>query len=237
MNYNWEDILIVGDSFCSHRETSDSWPQILACALTGLKFDQARQPRGKGFAGGAWWSYRKVLMNEFLINPPKVLVICHTEPYRIPNDKDYSLNYKTVEDRVLTIDNKDHPMPLEVAEAAIGYYKELYSFEFHTWAVNQWFIELDNLCKMHKVERVIHLYCFEGEYTDYTFSHGTTVGTPAMSTYVERSRPVFFRFKNKVINHFTVKGNKLFAKSVIDLIENYQGNVRIHRKLVDYGNS
>lgn len=233
--YNWDDILIVGDSFCSHRETKDSWPQIVTCALAGTKFDITKQPRGKGFAGGAWWSYRKVLMQEFAISPPKVLIICHTEPYRIPNDKDYSLNYKTIEHRILTVDNVDHPMPIEVAEAAMAYYKELYSCEFHTWAVYKWFSELDELCKLHNVEKVIHLYCFDGEYTSYTFTQGTTVATPAMFTYAEKSERVFFRFKNKVINHFTVKGNRLFANSIIDLVNNYQGNVRIHKKLVEYG--
>lgn len=235
--YNWDDILIVGDSFCSYRDTSDSWPQIVACALTGKKFDSAVQPRGKGFAGGAWWSYRKVLVREFSIKPPKVLIVCHTEPYRIPNDRDYSLNYVTVEDRIMTVDNEKHPMPVAVAEAAMAYYKELYSNEFHHWAVNQWFLELDNLCKTNNVEKIIHLYCFDGEYTNYTFEHGTTVATPAMSSYAEKSRRVFFRFKNKVINHFTVAGNRLFADSIIDLVENYQGNVRIHKKLVEYGTS
>jgi hypothetical protein len=126
-------------------------------------------------------------------------------------------------------------MPIEVAEAAMAYYKELYSCEFHTWAVYKWFSELDELCKLHNVEKVIHLYCFDGEYTSYTFTRGTTVATPAMFTYAEKSERVFFRFKNKVINHFTVKGNRLFANSIIDLVNNYQGNVRIHKKLVEYG--
>lgn len=236
MKYNWDDILIVGDSFCSYRDTNDSWPQIATCALTGTKFDSKRQPRGKGFAGGAWWSYRKVLLQELAIKPPKVLIVCHTEPYRIPNNQDHSLNFVTAETRMLTVDNEKHPMPLAVAEAAVSYYKELFCIDFYDWANQQWFLELDKLCNEYNVEKVLHLYCFDGPYSDYTFTSGVTVAG-SMSAYAEKSKPVFFRFKNKVINHFTVKGNKLFAESVIDLVENYPGVVRMNKKMVDYGTS
>lgn len=236
MKYNWEDILIVGDSFCSYRDTSDSWPQIATCYLTGSKFDSKREPRGKGFPGGSWWSYRKVLLRELEIKVPKVLIICHTEPYRIPNNQDYSLNYATAESRLITIDNEKHPMPVEVANATVAYYKELFCIDYCDWANKQWFLEVDKLCADYKIEKVLHLYCFDGTYAEHTFTSGVTVAG-SMSSYAEKSRKVFFKFKNKVINHFTVKGNKLFAESVIDLIENYPGVVRMNKKMVNYGTS
>lgn len=236
MTYNWDDILIVGDSFCSYRDTNDSWPQIVTCALTGSKFDSNREPRGKGFAGGAWWSYRKVLLKELEIKVPKVLIIFHTDPYRIPNDKDYSLNYVTVENRILTIDNEKHPMPVNVANAALLYYQELYSNEFAHWAVKRWFLELDDICKKYKIEKVIHLYCFDGDYAEHTFETGVTISTP-LSSYTEKPKKILFKFNSKIINHFSVKGNKLFAESMIDLVNNYPGIVRLNKKMVNYGTS
>jgi hypothetical protein len=235
--YNQNDIVIVGDSFCSHRSERDSWPQLVMLQLTGNKFKSGVEPRGKGFAGGAWWSYRKVLLEELKIRPCKVLVICHTEPFRIPNDNDYSLNFKSVEDRVLHIDNDDYKMPVNLAMAAVGYYKELMSNDFCLWAVQQWFLELDKICTEHNIEKVIHLYCFEGSYTNYTFNNGVTISLP-LCTYQEEARPYFWRFKSRQINHYSIEGNFLFAKKVVELIENYPGNnIRLNIKMVNYGTS
>jgi len=232
--YNADDILIIGDSFCSYRDTKDSWPQIVLSSLTGLKFDSSIEPRGAGFPGGAWWSYRKVLLRELEIKTPKVLIVCHTEPFRIPNDYDYSLNYRSVETKILHVGTSNKSMPNHVAKAAEMYYQELISTDFHLWATNKWFIELDELCAKHNIEKVLHLYCFGGEYTDYTFKHGVTIGIPLFS-YAEDPGSYFWRFKRKKINHFSVQGNDLFGKKVTELINNYPGNgVRLEIKMVNY---
>lgn len=237
IKYNWDDILIVGDSFCDSRDAKDTWPQIVLTNLTGKDFNKSVQPRGQGFPGGAWWAYRKVLLEELSVKVPRVLIVCHTEPFRIPNDKNYSLNFKSVEDRVLHKDGKNHKMPANVARAAELYYKELMCDDFYLWAVKQWFHELDGICAQHGIEKVIHLYSFGGSYSDYTFENGVTISVP-MSSYTEEAETIFWRFKWKLANHFTRKGNRVFADTVLDLVNNYPGDgTRLDIKMVDYGNS
>lgn len=232
--YNSDDFLIVGDSFCSNRTKKYSWPQEVLTHLTNKKFNSKIVPRGKGFSGGAWWSYRKVLLKELEIKVPKVLIICHTEPNRLPNDLDYGINFKSVETKLIDIDNKEYKMPDKIASAAVSYYKELFSFDFNEWAVRQWFKEVDELCETYKIEKVIHLYCFDGKYTDYTFKHGVTISVPLWS-YAEEPKIYFWNLKSITVNHYTPKGNKLFAETIIDLIKNYPGdNVRLDIKLVNY---
>lgn len=237
ITYDWNDILIVGDSFCDSRDAHDTWPQLALTALTGQSFDKNRQPRGRGFPGGAWWAYRKELLAELNIRVPRVLIVCHTEPFRIPNDKNYSLNFKSVEDRVLHKDGKNHRMPARVAEAADLYYQELMCDDFYLWAVKQWFQELDGLCAERGIEKVIHLYSFGGSYTDYTFENGVTVAVP-MSSYAEQAETIFWKFKWKLANHYTRKGNAAFARTIVDLVKNYPGDgVRLNIKMVEYANS
>lgn len=237
MNYQHEDILILGDSFCAYRDTKDSWPQIVLSNLTGSKFDSSVFPRGHGFPGGAWWSTRKLLLKELATKVPKVLIICHTEPFRIPNDYDYSLNLRSVETRILHVGTSNKSMPTEVAKAAELYYKELMSSDFHLWTNLQWFKELDSLCREHNIEKVIHLFCFGGEYTTYTFKHGVTIGVPLFS-YAEEPKAYFWKFRRKKINHFSVQGNFLFAQSITELVNNYAGNEkRLDIKMVNYETS
>lgn len=235
--YQHDDILIIGDSFCSHRDSKDSWPQLVLTHLTGVAFDPNVQPRGKGFRGGAWWSCRKLLLKELQIKVPKVLIMCHTEPFRIPNDSDYSLNFVSVENKTLHVDKTNTAMPEKLAKAAEMYYEQLISFEFHLWANQQWFKELDELCQHYDIEKVLHLYCFEGEYSDYTFKRGTTISVPLFS-YAEKAKKYFWNFKSKEINHFSGQGNMLFAQRAAELISNFPGdNVRLEIKMVNYESS
>lgn len=234
IEYNWDDILIIGDSFCANRDAADTWPQQVLYQLTG---DSQHTVRGQGFPGGAWWAYRKVLVEELKGRPPRVLIVCHTEPFRIPNDNDYSLNFKSVEDRVLHVGNKNRTMPANIARAADLYYKELMCDDFYLWAVKQWFLELDWICAEYNIEKVIHLYSFGGHYSDHTFTNGVTIST-SLSSYAEEAETIFWKFKWKLANHYTRKGNQLFANSIVDLVSNYPGNgVRLDKKLIDYGNS
>lgn len=230
-----KDILIIGDSFCSNRTKKYSWPQVLLSNLIEKEYDSKIIPRGKGFSGGAWWAYRKVLLEELKIHVPKVLIICHTEPFRLPNDRDYGINFTSVETQVIDIDNKNYKMPKEVAVASELYYKHLFSFDFYNWSVSKWFEELDQVCENYGIEKVIHFYCFEGDYTNYTFKKGITIDPPLI-TYAEEPKIKFWKFKSVTINHYTPDGNRLFGEALAKLIKNYPGDGRrITEKMINYG--
>jgi len=233
--YNWNDILIVGDSFCSDRNKKYHWPQILVSNLTGETFNSKRQPRGKGMPGGSWWSYRKIILKELEISIPKILIVCHTEPYRIPNDNDVGLNFRSVETRLINVNDKEYKMPDEVHQAAFQYYKHLMSFDFYNWAVHQWFKELDDIVKKYSIEKIVHFFGFDGDYSNYTFDKGVTIGIP-LYTYAEEQEKYFLNFKKPSGNHYTLKGNELFANTLTDIITDYPGDkTRLNIKMVQYG--
>jgi hypothetical protein len=224
--YNWDDVLILGDSFCGNRSNKNHWPQIVTCSLTGSEFDQVAVPRGRGFPGGSWWSVRK----EFLKSAPcKVAVFCHTEPMRLPNDNDWGINTRSVELKQIHKEHSvDQPMPEDFAVAARLYYEQLISIDYHEWAITQWFKELDEL--LVNVEKSVHLFCFSGPYNNYTFKNGVTLSQPLIQ--YQRKNPIF-RKAAFAPNHFTLDDNVKFAKSILDVINNYPGHGhRIDNKLI-----
>lgn len=226
---NWEDVLIVGDSFCGNRTDKNHWPQYLTSKITGIAFNPTRVPRGQGYPGASWWSVRNRLIKELAIRIPKVLIICHTEPLRIPNDNDWGVNFRSVElGQIHVLNSTDKPMPTNFKLGASLYYQEIMSLNFHEWANLAWFKELNEIAK--PIEKVLHLYCFEGQYTDYTFSKGTTLTVPLI-TY-QREAPIF-RKAAFAPNHFTLQDNIIFAESLARLVDNYPGdNIRIDAKII-----
>jgi hypothetical protein len=224
--YNWDDILILGDSFCGNRSNKNHWPQIVACDLTGSEFEISAVPRGRGFPGGSWWSVRKELLNSA---PYKVAVFCHTEPMRLPNDNDWGVNTRSVELKQIHKEHSvDQPMPEDFALAAKLYYEQLISVDYHEWAITQWFKELDDL--LVNVEKSIHLFCFAGPYTNYTFKNGVTLSQPLIQ--YQQKNPIF-RKATFAPNHFTPEDNVKFAKSILGVINDYPGHGRrIDKKLI-----
>jgi hypothetical protein len=205
--YNWEDILIVGDSFCAERDDDHDWPFIVSNTLSG----SSKNTRGEGFSGASWWSVRKCLLTNLEINTPKILIICHTEPFRIPNDDNYGLNFRSVEVETF---------PTDLQVAARKYYENLMSKDFHEWACLQWFKELDNIIEKHKIEKVIHFFCFGGAYSCYLFNKGVTIKNILYDiSYNTPDQDIV-----KTFNHFTPDGNKTLAKNILNILNDYPGN-------------
>jgi hypothetical protein len=126
-------------------------------------------------------------------------------------------------------DIADIPMSEDFAQAGRLYYEQLISLEFHEWAVKQWFLELDRV--ITPIEKVIHAYCFDGKYTNYTFRHGVTLAYP-MINYQQKT-PMFKKNNNLEANHFTPQINKKFALTLAEIIKNYPGNgVRIESAIL-----
>ena len=230
--YNLDDILIVGDSFCSDRTDKHSWPQQVLNSLTGLRYSSSQIPRGVGYPGGAWWAYRQSLIAELSVKIPKVLIIFHTEPYRLPNNDNLSINYHSVETQLLSSTGKGRKMPKKLAEAALLYYQELICTPFYDWANKQLYRELEKL--IEPIEKVIHIHCFETTF-NYVFAKGTTVTYP-LYKYTETPK-TFLGTRSRPMNHFSVEGNKLFAQSIVKILNNYPADgTEINSKLINYEN-
>jgi len=75
--YTWNDIVILGDSFCSQRKVPNHWPYRLSNLLTDKDPGPTNPARGYGWGGASWWSLKKQLP-FYLKNQPKVLIFCHT---------------------------------------------------------------------------------------------------------------------------------------------------------------
>lgn len=230
MTYDWDDILIVGDSFCRDRYDKNHWPQVLTSSLTNKKIDPACPPRGKGFAGASWWSARKCLLEELEKKTPKVLIFCYTEPFRVPNDQDLGINTKSVLlDRIFVPEGVNPPSE-NFKKAAKGYYEHLISEDFHQWSFIQFLDEVDNLIEKHNIEKSIHLFCFRGPYLERTFKKGITMLFPL---FEYQSALPLWRNRTENPNHFTPEQNIEFGVKLYSIIKNYPGDgVRLNTKLI-----
>ncbi len=227
--YNWNDTLIVADSFCADRKDENSWPQLLTCKLTDKKFEENRIPRGRGFPGASWWPARKRILEDISKIKPKVLIVCHTESFRIPHDKNLGLNTKSIFSNAIYVPEDEQAPNEEFLDAAKKYFMYIFSSDFHLWTHYKWLEEIDEIVKKNEIEKTLHFYCFEAPYNSYVFKNGITVKYP-LANY--QKYPVW-QTQHKILNHFTVGDNIKFAEQVHDLIINYPGNgVVVNKKLL-----
>lgn len=218
MTIRTNDLLILGDSFCSERFKNTDWPVIVQKSLlTNL--------RGQGFPGASWWSVRNSLTQQIKILP-KIAIFCHTEPNRIPHNEDWGLNIGTTELGEIHGYGPDRihvPMPTEFGVACKLYYKHLWIQEYHNWAMTRWLFELDELTK--DIEVVLHFFGFNEIHRYHRFQHGTSFSDPLINY------ATFARVPD-ITNHFDVATNQRFADFVLEHICNYPGpGLRIDRKL------
>lgn len=213
--YEWDDILIVGDSWCSERDNLSYWPNYLLFKLTNIS---EGIPRGKGYQGCAWWSVRKRLINELNTKSAKVVIIIHTEANRIPNDADTPITI-----RMALEPKSSKKIYTIIYNAAAEYYKHLYSDNFHHWAERRWFSELDNFLEKKQVEKVIHLYGVSKEKNQrYKFKHGVTVEHSLQPYIIVNTETVTYP------NHMTYENNQKLAMFLFNLITNYPGHGFVH---------
>lgn len=214
--YNHSDILIVGDSFVKDRTEPTDWPMALTRMLTGSD----NTPLGVGIGGTSWWTARKCIVKALQDQPPKVLVICHTDALRLPSDKDAGLTSGTVLNQTYNTNNS-YWYSKEEFDAAAMYYTHLISNQFHEWARSQWYNELDKLTIA--VPIVIHLHGFPNYKLDkqtesFTFKHGITSTEILFKLQVRESgsihgiHPVSFR------NHFSPANNVKISKALYNAV-------------------
>lgn len=238
--YNYEDILIIGDSFCGNRNHAGTWPYRLLTHLTGKN---EKQVRGQGFPGASWWSTRVELLDHLNYGKcPKILILTHTEPTRIPSDYNFPLNTVSVFDkheknRFFNINksaqpyNKQHlqlTCHKDIIKAAQLYYKYLISEEFHEWAIYKWFHELDSILFRFNIPIIIHIYSFDttmwARYNNrYTFKTGVT----SLETLYELQISIDEDKRNvdKDQNHFPLEHNHLIADSLYEFLMKYDSSM------------
>lgn len=210
--YKWNNIVVVGDSFCYARKTQDHWPYRLTSLLTGE--EPIRPVYGVGIAGTSWWSVKRRL-SRCINSDTKVLIVCHTEPMRLPNDHDYPMS----------VTNAYQNNPGEEWEAARLYYKHLFSEDFHLWCQTQWFKELDDIVeKTPSIEQVYHLQCFYGPWNKHRFKKGVMFDDNLFNYYHHDTDDVTYH------NHLTVKDNRRLAEQLAELIKVYRGDGFVVKK-------
>jgi len=217
--FEWDDILIVGDSFSAHRSDLSHWPMLLTQQLTGEKISsgQNKFPRGKGFTGCSWWSVRKILLEELEKKVPKVLIVTHTEAQRLPSDENFGLNSGSV---FRVGDSETSHIPTSVLLAAQQYYKYLSSVNFQNWAQLQWFNELDDIITAYQIPQVLHVHSFlPWKITDplHVFKTGTTFTTPLWEICDDNKNPNSLA----IFNHFNVPNNMRLAVAFKNALQDY----------------
>lgn len=222
--YSWNDILIVGDSFCQGRFQSYDWPQLLTCAITKTSYRENILPRGSGYPGASWWSVRNCLINELKKTPVKILVLCHTCPYRIPNDLDYGLNFMSTEHAILHQERgSDLIMPEKISLAGKLYYQELISYKFHDWCLKRWYLELDEILSSHEsLEKTIHLFCFEHSF--HQFKNGVSVRDALFNHATE------YKENKTITNHFDLDKNLRLSQKIETILDEYPGDGKIYKE-------
>ena len=215
MIFEHKDILILGDSFCELRSLPSDWPFIVSQKLSNSN----EETRGYGFGGASWWSVRNRLLRELKFSVPKVLILCHTEPNRIPSDYDYGLNSTScldAQNKTGRIKVTDHSLEAwkekKIAIAGTLYYEELWSCDYCKWAMVSWFKELDDLVEVYKIPYVIHLRGF-----DHGIKHIFKNGMTVKENLVDMSL-----VGNEYRNHFTEEMNKKVGNRLVELVLNYQ---------------
>jgi len=220
--YNWDDVLIVGDSWCGERDNLGHWPNLLLFELTDIA---KGIPRGKGFPGCSWWSTRKRLLNELRDKPAKVIIIIHTDPSRIASDEDFPMTVNMAF-RTVTVKGRWETQEKELrARAAAEYYSHLYSANFHIWAEQKWFEELDNFLIDHKDAKIIHLYGHRTNIDNqYKFNMGVTVEPHLYQYYAHNTQNIAYP------NHMSIEHNEKLALSLKNIILNYPGHGYVHKE-------
>jgi len=242
-NISFDDILISGDSFCACRAFPNDWPRLFAEKITKENAGH-RLVRGKGMTGASWWSTRKNIIAEIQSRPVKILICTHTEMQRIPHDEDYGLNSGSAFNIEAYANSKrENKMPIEVLQAAQEYYTHLFCKDYHTWAQQKWFEEIDTLVKMHNIPYVLHLHTFMPWDSKplHIFKNGITFDKalwPNSDDYrIMNDKPKKTIGRHEVIdanlweqnptrNHFTEENNIKFAEILVNAVQDYKNGIK-----------
>jgi len=216
-------LLIVGDSYCRFREEETDWPVVLSRLLDS-------KLEGKGFAGQSFWHQRRwMLQNLEKLKLSATVVICHTDPARMPCVADFSVTPKLIDmksdDAVKSISNLRKPSKFEskhfekLHQLIVDFYKsELFVFDFYEYAWKMWIVELAELTSH---ARVFHLAFNDhvlNELKKINKLHGTIL-TPALyKLSLNENSQWTGNVPDSRRNHLSDKNNVVLANELFSII-------------------
>ena len=213
------NIYIGGDSFCFDRSRfltpnvmSKGWPQLLADNLN-------LNLTGQGFPGRGFWRTRlnliQYIQDRSNFKNTKLFVFCHTGPDRMIHPE-YAKALARTDANGATI--HINSTPYNNNEITETYYKYLYDQTVHNWAMERWFIELNELLAG---PIVINLFCFESSenlsqrLNGYKLN-GNLYGRAKVDG-IDTENDVF---AERRLNHFSMDYNIRFANALANYYTN-----------------
>ena len=193
------NIYIGGDSYCFHRGNDTHWPYVLSNKLNLNLI-------GQGFPGRGFWRTRlnliQYLKKEDSFKNTKLFVFCHTAPERM-----ISSFYTRGPGFALP---EEPPNNDEIAKV---YYKYLYEPNIHTWAMKQWFLEINELLAG---KSVIHVFCFPSSAILSDKLNGYKLKESLHHKAVQLDDLKNKNNTEERMNHFTKSFNVKFANALAD---------------------
>lgn len=179
-----QKILVIGDSFsaCSNKETD--WPRSFA-----MSFPETIDLDCVGYAGCSWWPVRNYLIEKLNVYTPDIVILCHTEPYRVVTREPTQIGNQANEDPIF-----------------VNFYKKYYNPDFYRWATFKWYAELDTILSNVNVPYLIHFFCFSNN--SYQFKSGLISEEILVDLQQIQNDPLNLSKRN----HFTDENNNKFGK-------------------------
>lgn len=195
------NIIIVGDSFCSSKT---GWPSLLASALELFLISH-------GSGGQSWWNTKAFVdtIDADVLENAEVMVFVHTNADRII----------TGNTQIGRIDHTAKP-DSESALAIQLHYKYIHDPVFQNWAQRQWFLEINRRWG-HK--KIVHLHSFPWSIENGKLLTGLTISTNLCSISLnELGIDKFELFNDLRANHLNEHNNRELASQLARLIQHYK---------------
>lgn len=220
-----EKIIIIGDSFCADRKSTNSWITYLQNYF--YNYDIC----GAGHPGTAWWTHNK-RYNATLddlnghLTENDILIWVHSGALRLPNDHAVAITtavtYFDINDPQYDEINKENDQHRQMFNVAKEFYlSDLFSTEYYEWAELAFWKELQ--LKTAHYKKVIHLFGFPDtnfkSNRNVLMANNSILVTPTLKDLSSADKPSFIGGKDDRINHFNAHNNLELAKFIIKLID------------------
>tara|TARA_Y100001937_G_C7091484_1_gene317968 strand:+ start:288 stop:902 length:615 start_codon:yes stop_codon:yes gene_type:complete len=197
-------IAYIGDSFCG-EQAGDGW-----CYIVSKHYGATSIPLCQDGSNeyAILQRFKKLLSTKII---PDLIIFCHTDPYRLPNNQDLPLGSRCA---------KPPEKLTPIWQTAFDYYDHVINHGYHELSHRAVVGEILRLVEHHKLN-VLHLRSFvpsdigtgAREY-DWDVEMNPSIAESLESIGVSKKINEPY-----VANHFNKEGNKYIAKLVIDKID------------------
>jgi len=208
-------IAFVGDSFCAESgEDPTRWDfrdgtEYPAWTTLILKEYNATAIQ-LGIGGDCLFHSYFTLLDH--IDDADLIIFCVTEPNRLANIDMLPMNFAVIEDIDKSGCFDDVSLSKDIKDAALKYYKHLFSYEFHKAAHLGILMQADQLI-LEKKKKCIWFPGFPNSVPDYKITSGP-IGTTPLITFAEENHPLIPHS-----NHFSKEQNENMFTLIKDIID------------------